>query len=160
DLASDRFIAYSTWKWFDLHRKNSDQKVYRYQYSKLRPPLKDKTLTSGLAGGTVKKDSDAPVKPEAIGAPHACEIEYCMGNLHLVDDYVWTEDDFKVSETMQNYFANFIKTGNPNGENLPEWPSSEANDTNPPIMIINTESVAKNASNDARYEFLDKTYGN
>jgi len=160
DLASDRFIAYSTWKWFDLHRKNSDQKVYRYQYSKLRPPLKDKTLASGLAGGTVKKDSDAPVKPEAIGAPHACEIEYCMGNLHLVDDYVWTEDDFKVSETMQNYFANFIKTGNPNGENLAEWPSAEANDTTPPIMIINTESVAKNASNDARYEFLDKTYGN
>ena len=160
DLASDRFIAYSTWKWFDLHRKNSDQKVYRYQYSKLRPPLKDKTLASGLAGGTVKKDSDAPVKPEAIGAPHACEIEYCMGNLHLVDDYVWTEDDFKVSETMQNYFANFIKTGNPNGENLAEWPSAEANDTTPPIMIINTESVAKNAGNDARYEFLDKTYGN
>ncbi len=24
-LASDRFIAYSTWKWFDLHRKNSSQ---------------------------------------------------------------------------------------------------------------------------------------
>ena len=160
DLASDRFIAYSTWKWFDLHRKNSDQAVYRYLYSKLRPPLRDKTLVSGLAGGTVKKDSEAPKIREAIGAPHACEIEYCMGNLNLVDDYAWTEDDFKVSETMQNYFANFIKTGNPNGENLAEWPSAEANDSAPPIMILNTESVAKSASNDARYEFLDKTYGN
>ncbi|MCK5368269.1 MAG: carboxylesterase family protein, partial [Cyclobacteriaceae bacterium] len=38
-LASDRFISYSTWKWFDLHRSNSDQPVYRYLYSKLRPPL-------------------------------------------------------------------------------------------------------------------------
>ena len=37
-LASDRFISYSTWKWFDLHRKNSIQPVYRYLYSKLRPP--------------------------------------------------------------------------------------------------------------------------
>lgn len=37
-LASDRFIAYSTWKWFDLHRKNSTQPVYRYLYSKSRPP--------------------------------------------------------------------------------------------------------------------------
>ena len=160
DLASDRFIAYSTWKWFDLHRKNSDQKVYRYQYSKLRPPLKDKTLASGLAGGTVKKDSDAPAKPEAIGAPHACEIEYCMGNLHLVDDYVWTEDDFKVSETMQNYFANFIKTGNPNGENLANWPFAAVNDTSPSVMILNMESEAKKVTNDARYEFLDKAYGN
>ena len=160
DLASDRFIAYSTWKWFDLHRKNSDQPVYRYLYSKLRPPLRDKTLVSGLAGGTVKKDSEAPKVSEPIGAPHACEIEYCMGNLHLVDDYAWTEDDFKVSETMQNYFANFIKSGNPNGKNLAEWPSVEANDIVPPIMILNTESMAKKAFNDARYEFLDRAYGN
>jgi para-nitrobenzyl esterase len=160
DLASDRFIAYSTWKWFDLHRKNSDQPVYRYLYSKLRPPLRDKTLASGLAGGTVKKDSEAPKMPEPIGAPHACEIEYCMGNLPLVDDYAWTEDDFMVSETMQNYFANFIKTGNPNGENLANWPSAAANDTSPSVMILNMESEAKKVTNDARYEFLDKAYGN
>ena len=31
-LASDRFIAYSTWKWFDLHRNNSNQPVYRYLF--------------------------------------------------------------------------------------------------------------------------------
>lgn len=160
DLASDRFIAYSTWKWFDLHRKNSDQAVYRYLYSKLRPPLRDKTLASGLAGGTVKKNAEAPKMSEPIGAPHACEIEYCMGNLHLVDDYAWTEDDFKVSETMQNYFANFIKTGNPNGENLANWPSAAVNDTSPSVMILNMESEAKKVTNDARYEFLDKAYGN
>ncbi|MGB5228736.1 MAG: carboxylesterase family protein [Eudoraea sp.] len=160
DLASDRFIAYSTWKWFDLHRKNSDQPVYRYLYSKLRPSLRDKTLASGLAGGTVKKDAEAPKMPQPIGAPHACEIEYCMGNLHLVDDYAWTEDDFMVSETMQNYFANFIKTANPNGENLANWPSAAAKDSSPPVMILNMESEAKKATNDARYEFLDKTYGN
>lgn len=160
DLASDRFIAYSTWKWFDLHRKNSEQPVYRYLYSKLRPPLKDKSLASGLAGGTVKKDSEAPKMPVAMGAPHACEIEYCMGNLHLVDDYEWTEEDYKVSETMQNYFANFIKTGNPNGENLPNWPSVEAEDKTPTVMILNTESKARKASNDARYKFLDADYGN
>lgn len=160
DLASDRFIAYSTWKWFDLHRKNSDQDVYRYLYSKLRPPLRDKTLASGLAGGTVKKNAEAPKMTEPIGAPHACEIEYCMGNLHLVDDYAWTEDDFLVSETMQNYFTNFIKTGNPNGENLANWPSAAVNDTSPSVMILNMESEAKKVTNDARYEFLDKAYGN
>jgi para-nitrobenzyl esterase len=158
DLASDRFIAYSTWKWFDLHRKNSDQPVYRYLYSKLRPPLVDQDVTSGLAGGTVARDSDAPKAPEPIGAPHACEIEYCMGNLHLVDDYAWTPEDYKVSEVMLNYFANFVKTGNPNGENLPEWPRAAADDAAPPVMVINTESAAKKAENDARYRFLDTDY--
>ncbi|WP_185782993.1 carboxylesterase/lipase family protein [Croceivirga lutea] len=160
DLASDRFIVYSTWKWFDLHRKNSDQPVYRYLYSKLRPPLRDKNLASGLAGGTVEKDSDAPQMPEPIGAPHAAEIEYVMGNLNLVDDYAWTTDDFKASETMLNFFANFVKTGNPNGENLPDWPNAKANDATPPVMVIDTESGSKNAENDARYLFLDEVYKN
>lgn len=159
-LASDRFIAYSTWKWFNLHRKYSDKPVYRYLYSKIRPQLVDQSKTPGLAGGTVKKDENAPKMPEAIGANHACEIEYCMGNLPLVTDYAWTADDYKVSETMQAYFANFIKTGNPNSEGLPDWPAALGSDPAPSVMILNTESKAVKASQDARYEFLDKAYGN
>ena len=159
-LASDRFIVYSTWKWFDLHRSNSQQAVYRYLYSKLRPPLRNKNLASGLAGGTVVRSAETREGPKAIGAPHACEIEYCMGNLHLVDDYSWTADDYKVSETMQNYFANFIKTGNPNGEGLAIWDQAKANDDAPPVMVLDTESKLIKAENDARYRFLDKAYGN
>ena len=63
-LASDRFIAYSTWKWFDLHRKNSNKPVYRYLYSKLRPPLVDQNKVSGLAGGTMEKSENAPKPPD------------------------------------------------------------------------------------------------
>lgn len=160
DLASDSFIAYSTWKWFDLHRKNSNQPVYRYLYSKVRPPLRDQNLVSGLAGGTVQKDSNAPQMPKPIGAPHAAEIEYAMGNLHLVDDYAWTAEDYKASGTMQQFFANFIKTGDPNGGELPIWDAAKANESNPPVMIIDTESKLIKASNDARYNFLDKVYKN
>lgn len=159
-LASDRFISYSTWKWFDLHRTNSEQPVYRYLYSKLRPPLIDQSLSSGLAGGTVARSSNAPTPPKAVGAPHACEIEYCMGNLHRIKEYAWTADDYKVSETMLNFFANFIKTGNPNGNALPEWPVAKAGDTAPPVMVIDTESKAIKATQDARYEFLNKMYKN
>lgn len=156
-LASDRFIAYSTWKWFDLHRKNSNKAVYRYLYSKFRPPLVDQSKAPGLAGGTVEK-SEAPKAPEPVGAPHACEIEYCMGNLDLVKEYAWTKDDYTVSEAMLNYFANFIIKGNPNGENLAEWPAAEANDTTPPVMVIDVQSRATDAKDDARYLFLDKAY--
>jgi para-nitrobenzyl esterase len=159
-LAADRFISYSTWKWFDLHRNNSNQPVYRYLYSKLRPAFVDDSRSSALAGGTVKKDPNAPKPPEAVGAAHACEIEYCMGNLRLVKEYAWTEDDHKVSETMLNYFANFIKTGNPNGDKLPEWTAAKAGDKTPPVMILNTESSLQMAKDDARYEFLDKAYKN
>jgi len=157
-LASDRFIAYSTWKWFDLQRTNSTQPVYRYLFGKIRPEMMDKSLTAGLAGGTLKKTANAPTASKLIGAPHASEIEYCMGNLPSNTIYNWTEEDFKVSETMLNYFANFIKTGNPNGQKLPDWPAAKAGDKTPPVMLINTESKIIKASDDARYEFLDHAY--
>lgn len=159
-LASDRFIAYSTWKWFDLHRNESKQPVYRYLYSKFRPPLVDQSKESGLAGGTVDRKENAPKPRPPVGAPHACEIEYCMGNLDLVKDYTWTPDDYKVSETMMNYFANFIIKGNPNGDNLPEWPAAAPGDTTPPVMIIDVKSNAIDAKDDARYVFLDKFFKN
>lgn len=159
-IASDRFIAYSTWKWFDLHRQYSQQPVYRYLYSKKRPPLADQSLTTGLAGGTSKKENGSPQMPEPVGAPHACEIEYCMGNLHLIKEFAWTADDFKVSAVMQDYFANFIRSGNPNGAELPEWPAARANDPAPPVMVIDVDSHAIAAPDEARYIFLDKFYGN
>ena len=157
DLAGDRFIAYSTWKWFDLHRKNSSQPVYRYYFSKPRPEMRDKDLEAGLAGGVIKKNKNEPKAPKPKGAVHSAEIEYAMGNLATNKDYAWTEDDYKVSETMMNYFANFIKSGNPNGEKLPIWPMAK-DEKKPEIMVIDMESKAKKAENDDRYLFLDKEY--
>jgi len=65
-----------------------------------------------------------------------------------------------VSETMENFFANFIKTGNPNGDGVPNWPAAEAKDPTPPVMVIDVESKAVDATDDARYVFLDKAYKN
>ncbi len=159
DLASDRFIAYSTWKWLDLHKNNSTQPVYRYLYSKLRPALVDKTLVSGLAGGTLKAEN-APPAPKAMGAPHACEIEYAMGNLERIKEYAWEADDFKTSKTMMGYFANFIKSGNPNGEDLPYWEAMNPSESNPSYMVIDAESHLEKSNVEKRYHFHDKAYGN
>jgi para-nitrobenzyl esterase len=157
DLAGDRFIAYSTWKWFDLHRKNSAQPVYRYYFSKPRPEMRDKDLEAGLAGGVIKKDKNTPKASKPKGAVHSAEIEYAMGNLATNKEFAWTEDDYTVSEIMMNYFANFIKTGNPNGEKLPVW--SVAKDAiNPEVMIIDLESKTTKAEHDGRYLFLDKVF--
>ena len=141
DFGSDTWLVYGTWKWFDLHRGHSDRPVYRYLYAKLRPA-----------------DDKGELTP-AIGAPHACEIEYALGNLDLVPGWNWTDDDRKVSATMKGYFANFIKTGDPNGGDLPAWPfASDPTDDTPPVMVIDVESKAVNAENDARYRLLDEHY--
>ena len=158
DLASDRFIVYSTWRWFDLHRHRSEQPVYRYLFGRIRPPLKDQNRTTGLAGGTVERSADNPGPPPPIGAPHASEIEYCMGNLHLVDDFAWTATDYAVSRTMQRFFANFIKTGDPNGPNVPAWPAATTDGNPPPVMHIDERSGSRPAAHDDRYQFLSTTY--
>src|SRR5206468_4434985 len=51
DLASDRFIAYSTWKWIDLSGKTGGKPVYRYYYARPRPPMNPAmgNVTAGLA---------------------------------------------------------------------------------------------------------------
>tara|TARA_R110002020_G_scaffold454448_1_gene669993 strand:+ start:131757 stop:133358 length:1602 start_codon:yes stop_codon:yes gene_type:complete len=142
EMASDGFIVYSTWKWADLASKNSDAPVYRYKFSKVRPGLKADTTTQS----------------PPIGAPHASEIEYALGNLDFIEAREWTNEDRKVSQTMEDYFANFIKTGDPNGENLPQWPALDASDESPEVMIINTESKAEKATHDDRYRFWESVY--
>src|SRR6202008_1332925 len=70
-LASDRFIAYSTWKWADLSAKTGGKPVYRYLFSAPRPP-EVKPTPNPMA--------DKFPKP-MVGASHASEIEFAMGNL-------------------------------------------------------------------------------
>jgi para-nitrobenzyl esterase len=160
-LSSDRFIVYSTWKWADLQIQSGGKPVYRYEFSRIRPAMVAQmgNATPGLAGGVVKGDAakPAPPKPPAVGAAHASEIEYAMGNLASNKVYAWTPDDYKVSSTMENYFANFIKTGNPNGNGLPKWEANKSNN-NVKFMNIDVTSELKTEVNRARYLFLDKEY--
>ena len=59
---------------------------------------------------------------------------------------------------MQGYFANFVKTGNPNGDRLPKWTAANAGG---PMerMRIDVESRAEAETRTARYQALDKVYG-
>src|SRR5262249_54051416 len=53
DLAGDRFIGLSTWRWADLHGRTGGNPVYRYLYARPRPPMRPEMgdAAPGLAGG-------------------------------------------------------------------------------------------------------------
>ncbi|MBV9927935.1 MAG: carboxylesterase family protein [Acidobacteria bacterium] len=158
DLAGDRFIGYSTWKWFDLHAQTGGRNVYRYFYARPRPPMTPEMgdARPGLAGGVVRgQNSNAMAVPPARGAVHSAEIEYALGNLSTNKVYAWTPDDYKVSEQMQSYFANFIKKGDPNGAGLPAWPAVTKGGA-VRVMRLDVDSRVEDDKHRARYLFLDQ----
>jgi para-nitrobenzyl esterase len=157
DLASDRFIAFGTWKWIDLAAKTGGRPVYRYYYARPRPAMTPQmgNAAAGLAGGVVRGDGPvATPRPAPKGAVHSAEIEYALGNLASNKVYAWTPDDYKVSVLMEQYFANFIKTGNPNGADLPVWPKAVGGDTTQ-FMRIDLDTHAETEQHRGRYLVLD-----
>lgn len=158
DLAGDRFIGYSTWKWFDLHARTGGHNVYRYLYAHPRPPMTPEMgdARAGLAGGVVRgQNSGAVAMPPARGAVHSAEIEYALGNLATNKVYAWTPDDYKVSERLQGYFVNFVKKGDPNGPGLPRWPAvTRGGEVR--FMRLDVDARVEDDRHRARYLFLDQ----
>lgn len=141
DLAGDNFTGFSSWKWSDAHAQTS-QAVYRYYFTKARPSL-------GL--------QDVPVDRPWLegGAVHSAEIEYAMGNLPTNRVYNWTAEDYQVSSIFQSYYLNFVKTGNPNGLGLPNWPALNKGET-PQILHIGIPTELHPDVHRERYLVLDK----
>lgn len=77
-----------------------------------------------------------------------------MGNLPTNRVYDWQPEDFKISEIMKGFFINFIKTGNPNGTGLPQWPSLQQGKP-ASVMQINVNTMAETEKNRERYLYLD-----
>ncbi|MET0555001.1 MAG: carboxylesterase family protein [Vicinamibacteria bacterium] len=127
-LASDLFIAYSTWKWIEVHAAVAP--VFRYRFDRALP----------AANGSNR-----------FGAVHASDIEY---SFHTLDSKTepWTADDRSAEATFSAAIANFVTTGTPAGPGVPEWP--EYGKTHR-VMTIDAKSGLAPEADRARYELLD-----
>ena len=164
DLVSDLFTGFPTWKVCDYHAK-SGLPVYRYHYMHPRPQQSEKMgdKVAALAGGVREKTAEEKKAQQpqiAPGAVHSADIEYAMGTLDTNEYYDWQDEDYAISKLFLAYYANFCKTGNPNGEGLPQWTAiTKENLDAAPVMKIDVESkeVASPERENA-YRTLEKFY--
>lgn len=88
------------------------------------------------------------------GTYHSGEMIYCYGNLDKSSQqFAYDASDWELSSKMVSYWANFVKTGDPNGEGLPSWPKWTGE--NDPLMELNVEPKPIEETAKKAYPILD-----
>lgn len=77
-------------------------------------------------------------------AGHSAEIRFAYDQLSL-DPRAWTNNDKALASQMLGYWTNFAKTGNPNGEGMPEWKAFDG--TPDTVKRLGSEAEVKERGN-------------
>jgi para-nitrobenzyl esterase len=88
------------------------------------------------------------------GAPHGFEIAYAFNTLAAGRGPAPTPEDLAVARTMNAYWANFARSGDPNGAGLPRWPRHDP--ARNEILEFGSDGAAV-AARDPRKTRLDVT---
>jgi para-nitrobenzyl esterase len=91
-----------------------------------------------------------------FGAPHASEIAYVFNNLSARRGGAPTPKDQEVAKLMNAYWANFAKTGNPNGSGLPKWPVYDSKKDEIIEFQLDGTPVGKPDPKKARLDVIEK----
>lgn len=102
----DMRFRWDMWTWARLAARTGSRHVYLYRFARA-PAFPSSSRYSGM------------------GATHGMEMPYVFG--HLDPEMAsWSAQDRQLSDTMQAYWTQFARTGNPNSPGLPTWASFRA----------------------------------
>jgi para-nitrobenzyl esterase len=128
-LSRDQIFGMQNYSW--ANKQSADgSKVYVYRFARKVPGT-----------GQYAK----------YGAFHTGEVPYAYGNLKFVDR-PWQQVDHELSEVMLSYWVNFVKTGDPNGKGLPNWPSYNTHDKK--IILLNEKPQSEDLPDATALDFL------
>ena len=132
NLSRDQIFGVQNYTWANLQSEQPNAKVFVYRFARKVP----------ATGEYIK-----------YGAFHTGEVPYAYDNLKFVNR-PWEDVDHQLANIMSSYWANFAKTGDPNGDNLPEWPAYTT--SNKVVMILDKQSQAKPLPDVASLDFMYK----
>ncbi|KAI5623946.1 carboxylesterase 3 precursor, partial [Silurus asotus] len=105
-MTGDRFMVLPVLKVADYHR-DAGAKVYMYEFQHRPHVFEGK-------------------RPSFVKADHADEVGFvfgaCFWNGHVKVLGTITEEENQLCKTIMRYWANFVRTGSPNGPGLVNWP--------------------------------------
>jgi para-nitrobenzyl esterase len=99
----DMRFRWDMWAWARLAAKNGTKRVYYYQFSRTPPFLRGDRYFG-------------------LGATHGMEMPYVFDHLGQ-QQAPWTTKDRELAAAMIQYWTNFARSGDPNAQGLPVWPS-------------------------------------
>ena len=131
-LGRDQTFGVQNYAWAKLHSEQGGS-AYVYRFTRKVP-----------ATGEYAK----------YGAFHTGEVPYAYDNLKFIDRTLRPLEpaDDELARTMAAYVANFIKTGDPNGQGLPLWPQFST--AGKQVMELGTKIGAKPLPDGAALDFL------
>lgn len=138
DIFRETAFAWPTWAWANLQNKTGKGKVYLYYFDQFDP-------NRPMFGG--------PNAPKPRGANHASEMQYVFAS-------PWGRPfrggDKAVSDAMNHYWANFVKTGDPNDEGLDTWPLYK--DGEKTVMLFKNGTALIDTPNKPQLELMEEYF--
>ena len=132
NLSRDQIFGVQNYTWANLQSEQPNAKVFVYRFARKVP----------ATGEYIK-----------YGAFHTGEVPYAYDNLKFVNR-PWEDVDHQLANIMSSYWANFAKSGDPNGEALPVWPAYTT--SNKVVMILDKQPEAKPLPDIASLDFMYK----
>jgi para-nitrobenzyl esterase len=129
NLSRDLIFGLQNYTWANLESMHG-KKVYVYRFTRKLP---------------------AYTEAQKFGAFHTGEVPYAYSNLKFVKR-PWENADRELEKVMSTFFINFIKSGDPNGPGLPEWPAYTY--TKKEVMILGDKQEAKKIPDEGSLDFL------
>ena len=138
DIFRETAFSWPTWAWANLQNRTGKGKVYLYYFDQFDP---DRPMFGGRNA------------PKPRGANHASEMPYVYASSW---GRPFEGGDKTVSDAMNRYWANFVKTGDPNGEGLDVWPTYK--DGEKTVMFFKNGTSLIDTPNKPQLELMEEYF--